>query len=101
MKTLVLSTIACTLLSLPAPLVQAAQPAAAVQTQSGETRVININTATLEELTQLPGVGESKAKAIIAYREQAGGFLEVEQLTEVRGIGDKLLAKIRDHIDIH
>lgn len=57
---------------------------------------IDLNLATLAELQTLPGVGISKAKAIISYREQVGPFLEVAQLTEVKGIGNKMLAKIND-----
>ncbi|WP_421133799.1 ComEA family DNA-binding protein [Alteromonas sp. A079] len=59
---------------------------------------INLNTASQLELESLPGVGASKAKAIIAYRENIGEFLEVEQLTEVRGIGEKMLNKIKAYV---
>lgn len=62
------------------------------------TQKINLNTASQSELESLPGVGASKAKAIIAYRENIGEFLEVEQLTEVRGIGEKMLNKIRAYV---
>ena len=55
---------------------------------------INLNTANWQELTKLPGVGEKKAKAIIAYRDVVGEFVAIDQLTEVKGIGDKMLKKI-------
>ncbi|MDX1459225.1 MAG: helix-hairpin-helix domain-containing protein [Marinobacter sp.] len=54
---------------------------------------VNINTATEEELTTLDGIGQSKAEAIIAYRESHGPFSSEAELTNVRGIGDQTLAK--------
>jgi len=55
---------------------------------------IHINTATMEQLMELPGIGESKAKAIIAYREQHGKFSSIEGLRNVKGIGPKIYAKM-------
>ncbi|MDW5284965.1 helix-hairpin-helix domain-containing protein [Alteromonas macleodii] len=48
----------------------------------------------------LPGVGQSKAKAIIKYREEVGPFLEVAQLTQVKGIGEKMLNKIEGYVQV-
>lgn len=62
--------------------------------------LININTATSEELTALNGIGPAKAQAIIDYRNENGYFTSVEELTDVSGIGEKTLAKIRDYITI-
>ena len=53
--------------------------------------LININTATVEELEKLKGVGSAKAQAIVSYREQFGNFESVEELTEVKGIGEATL----------
>ena len=59
---------------------------------------ININTATIEQLTALPGVGESKAKSIVEYRNTNGNFNTIEDIKNVTGIGDSLFAKIKDYI---
>ena len=59
------------------------------------TGVVNVNTATLEELQLLPGVGETRARAIVATRSQRGGFKSVDELVEVKGIGDASLARMK------
>lgn len=59
---------------------------------------ISINNAAKELLQTLPGIGESKAKDIIDYREQNGPFASIEELKNVSGIGESLFAKIKDHI---
>ena len=59
---------------------------------------VNLNTATLEELCTLSGIGEVKARAIISWREENGGFTSVEDLVKVKGIGPKTLAKNRHRL---
>ncbi len=59
---------------------------------------ININTATAEQLTLLPGIGEVTANAIVAYRTAKGNFASVEDILNVKGIGEKTLEKIKDFI---
>lgn len=60
--------------------------------------LVNINKATEDELRTLPGVGESKAKAIIAYREENGGFRKIEDIMEISGIKTNLFNKVKDRI---
>lgn len=60
---------------------------------------ININTATKDELSQnIKGIGEVLASRIVEYREQNGNFNSIEEITSVRGIGEKLFNKIKNHI---
>ncbi|MFF3438891.1 helix-hairpin-helix domain-containing protein [Streptosporangium sp. NPDC002721] len=60
------------------------------------TAVVDLNTATPEQLEQLPGVGEVLARRIVEYRDAHGGFRSVEQLRDVSGIGDRKYAEMRD-----
>ena len=61
---------------------------------------ISINTATKEELMTLTGIGETKAKDIISYREKNGPFKTIEDIKKVSGIGDSLFAKIKENITV-
>ncbi|MFW6311735.1 MAG: helix-hairpin-helix domain-containing protein [Nanoarchaeota archaeon] len=67
---------------------------------SKQSDLININDADLEKLIKLNGIGQSKAEAIIKYREKNGLFKSKESLTNVTGIGEKTLENIRDEISI-
>jgi competence protein ComEA len=60
--------------------------------------VVNVNTASLEELQLLPGVGEARARAIVDLRKQRGGFKSLEELRAVKGIGDASLERLRPHV---
>ncbi|MDF2682506.1 MAG: hypothetical protein K0R47_3696 [Brevibacillus sp.] len=61
---------------------------------------ININSATIEQLMSLPGIGEARAKAILRYREEKGRFRSPDELKEIEGIGDKMYDRIKDHLRI-
>lgn len=61
---------------------------------------ININRADVNELQQISGIGESKAKAIISYREENGEFSSTEEITKVSGIGEGTYRRIKDTITI-
>lgn len=61
---------------------------------------ININTAGADELTILPGIGDSLAARIIAYREENGGFSSIYEITQVSGIGEESFLGLRDYITV-
>jgi len=62
--------------------------------------LININTANLEQLKEITGIGNIKAQSIIDYREANGGFKSLEELKNVDGIGDKTFEKIKEQITL-
>ena len=62
--------------------------------------LLNINTATVEELQTLPSIGPQMAKRIVQYRQENGDFKTVEDLIEVKGIGEKTLEKIKPYIGV-
>ena len=66
----------------------------------GENEKVNINTASQSELDGLPGIGDSIAKRIIDYREQNGNFKSIEELKEVKGIGEAKFEEIKDRVTI-
>lgn len=66
--------------------------------QSGPEKAVNINTAGAEELMTLPGIGEKRAKDIIAEREENGPFRFPEDITRVNGIGEDTMNKLIDYI---
>ena len=71
-----------------------------VTQQVTELGKININTADSETLQELSGIGEVKAKAIVSYRETHGNFASVDELLEVKGIGEALLKRNRDKLTV-
>ena len=73
-------------------------PAGATSKEASKEGKVNINTATVEELKTLKGVGEKKAEAIIEYRKKNGSFKTKEDLMKVRGIGKKLFESFQERI---
>jgi competence protein ComEA len=74
--------------------------ALAAHAAGAEKTPININTATVAELTTINGVGPAKAQSIIDYREKNGTFKTVDDLKLVRGIGDKMLEQLRPQVTV-
>jgi competence protein ComEA len=67
---------------------------------TGPEPLVDINTATAAELDELPGIGPTTAEAIITTREERGGFTSVDDLLDVRGIGDAKLAELRPRVTV-
>jgi competence protein ComEA len=72
----------------------------ATATAPAEGQPVNLNTATLEQLDTLSGVGPTTAQKILDFREERGGFGSVEELGEIPGIGDKRLATLREEVTL-
>jgi len=62
--------------------------------------VVNLNTATATQIATLPGIGEKAADRIIEYREKNGGFKKIEELMNVKGIGEKSFLKLKPLITV-
>lgn len=67
---------------------------------SGEEWRININTAGIAQLAELPGIGEALAGRIVEYRQASGEFESIEEIMAVKGIGESVFSKIRDYITV-
>jgi len=102
MVRIVLSLVAATALIAATGATLAAQtktpPAAAAKPAS--TAVVNINTASATEIATLPGVGAKMAARIIEYRQKNGPFKKVEELMNVRGIGEKNFLKLKPQLAV-
>ncbi|HDN9017475.1 TPA: ComEA family DNA-binding protein [Aeromonas salmonicida] len=100
-KTLTATLLLSCLPLLSQPLLAADKPAAkpaTTVTTAKESGKVNLNTASINELTALKGIGEKKAQAIVDFREKQGKFTTVEQLADVSGIGPATLEANRDII---
>jgi competence protein ComEA len=82
----------------PPPL--AAAPAARGPAVAGPSSTLNLNTATAADLEALPGIGPALAERIVAYRGEHGPFRDAKSLTDVPGIGEKLLARFVDRLTV-
>jgi competence protein ComEA len=84
----------------PAPVESGAIPGAVDPAAGVDPGPVNVNTATQAQLEELPGIGPALAGAIIAEREKRGGFRDVAELQDVRGIGDARFADIKDLVSV-
>lgn len=102
LSSLLFAVLAATSLAVSAAETPKAAPAKAEAVQVAEVGKVNLNTADASTLQrELNGIGEIKAKAIVAYREAHGPFISVDELLEVKGIGESILAKNRDKLSVN
>lgn len=99
-KFVLLGLLLCAILAAAAPVlaIQAEEKPAA---KSGApARPVDLNQASAEELTTIPGVGLALAQRIVEFREKEGPFRRVEDLMKVKGIGEKSFQKMRQHVKV-
>jgi len=82
------------------PTAQEAETTSTAQEAEAGAEKVNINTATAEELTELPGIGEVIAGRIVEYREEYGDFAFIEEIMSVKGIGDAIFEDIENLITL-
>ncbi len=87
-------------LALALALFQATAPALAAAKETTPAKQVELNHATAEELVALPGVGEKLAARIIEYRDQNGGFKSVDELMNIKGIGEKNFQKLETRVRV-
>ena len=76
------------------------KPAGRTAAKPAATGVVNINTASASELEGLPGVGAKTAQRIVEYRQKNGPFKKIEELMNVRGIGEKNFLKLKSQLTV-
>ena len=83
-----------------APLIAQQKPARSKPQVATAAAPVNLNTASVSEIATLPGVGPKAAERIVAYRQKNGGFKKIEELMNVKGIGEKSFLKLKPLITV-
>ena len=94
----VLSCLLCAFSSAPAA-AQSKAPARTVA-KPASTAIVNLNTASASDLEGLPGIGAKTAARIVEYRQKNGPFKKIEELMNVRGVGEKSFLKLKPQLTI-
>jgi competence protein ComEA len=88
------------LVSLSFPALAAQEKAAPKGSSAASSAPLNINTATVAQLEALPGIGARTAEAIVEHRSKVGSFKKIEELMNVKGIGEKSFLKLKPLITV-
>jgi competence protein ComEA len=88
--------LASTLLAIPLSADRPQQPPA----PAARAAALDLNTATVSDLEGLPGIGRSTAERIVEYRQKNGAFKKIEELMNVKGIGEKSFLKLKAHVTV-
>jgi comEA protein len=86
--------------SAPASSPRAARPARAAKVRATPAAPVNLNSATAAQLQTLPGVGASAAQRVLEYRQKNGPFKKIEELMNVKGIGEKSFLKLKPLVTV-
>ena len=97
---LVLLLVLSASVEFPQPAFAAPPPAGQAETKASPAPVVNINTAPVDQLERLPGVGPATAARIVEYRQKNGGFKKIEELMNVRGIGEKVFLRMKNQLTV-
>ena len=79
---------------------RATKPAAAPRVVAASTEIVNLNTATAAQLGSLPGIGPKTADLIVQYRQKNGPFKKIEEIMNVRGVGEKSFLKLKSRLTV-
>jgi competence protein ComEA len=100
MRALILLVALAAFAAAPAVAQQTTTPARAAKSAPAPTAPINLNTANQAQLEALPGIGPKVAQRILEFRQKNGAFKKLEDLMNVKGIGEKSFLKLKPHITI-
>ena len=75
-------------------------PRAAKAAAPASTTVLNLNSATAAQIATLPGIGQKTAELVVQYRQKNGPFKKIEEIMNVRGIGEKSFLRIKDRLSV-
>jgi comEA protein len=92
--------VSCLLCALPAAAAQSKSTTRSTAAKPASTAIVNLNTATAADLEGLPGIGAKTAARIVEYRQKNGPFKKVEELMNVRGVGEKNFLKLKPQITV-
>lgn len=99
-STFVLATLVALFAAVPAVAAAQSKPASVRASKSASSQIVNINTASAADFEALPGIGPKMAARIVEYRQKNGPFKKVEELMNVRGLGEKNFLKLKAQLTL-
>ena len=99
-RTLLATLVVCLLAAVASPAAQGKTATGSTAAAAATPSVVNLNSATVAQIATLPGIGEKAAQRIVEYREKNGGFKKIEELMNVKGIGEKSFLKLKPLVTV-